>query len=111
MGYFYFDFRENAKQSIHGLLTSIVRQLSVKSDRCYDILSNLYSRHNAGSQQPSDQALKQCLVDMLCLPEQPVTYIIMDALDECPSMSGVVSPRDQVIKLVEELVELGVPTL
>jgi hypothetical protein len=111
MAYFYFDFRDNAKQGIHGFLTSIVRQLSAKSDRCYDILSDLYSRHDAGSRQPSVRVLKQCLIDMLCLPEQPVTYIIMDALDECPNTSGVVSPRDQVIQLVEELVELGVPTL
>jgi hypothetical protein len=111
MAYFYFDFRDNAKQGIHGLLTSIIRQLSTKSDRCHDILSNLYSRHDAGSQQPSDHVLKRCLVDMLHLPEQPVTYIIMDALDECLSTSGVVSPQDQVIELIEELVELGVPTL
>jgi hypothetical protein len=48
---------------------------------------------------------------MLRLPEQPVTYIIMDALDECPNSSGVVSPRDQVMELVEELVGLGLPTL
>jgi hypothetical protein len=111
MAYFYFDFRDNAKQGIHGLLTSILRQLSAKSDRCYDILSDLYSRHDAGSQQPSVHALKRCLMDMLCLPEQPVTYIIMDALDECPNTSGVVSPRDQVMELVEELVELDVQTL
>jgi hypothetical protein len=111
MAYFYFDFRDNAKQGIHGFLTSILRQLSAKSDRCYDILSDLYSRHDAGSQQPSDHELKRCLVDMLRLPEQPVTYVIMDALDECPNASGVVSPRDQVIELVEELVELGVPSL
>jgi hypothetical protein len=111
MAYFYFDFRDNAKQGIHGLLTSIIRQLSAKSDRCYDILSDMYSRHDAGSLQPSVHVLKRCLMDMLCLPEQPVTYIIIDALDECLSMSGVVSPRDQVIELVEELVKLGVPTL
>jgi hypothetical protein len=111
MAYFYFDFRDNAKQDIHGLLTSLLGQLSAKSDRCYDILSGLYSRHSAGSRQPSDHALKRCLMDMLCLPEQPVTYIIVDALDECPNTSGVVSPRDQVMDLVEELVELGLPTL
>jgi hypothetical protein len=111
MAYFYFDFRDNAKQGIHGLLTSLLGQLSAKSDSCYDILSDLYSRHNAGSRQPSDHVLKRCLMDMICLPEQPVTYIIIDALDECPNTSGVVSPRDQVMELVEELVKLGLPTL
>jgi hypothetical protein len=74
MAYFYFNFRDNAKQGIHGLLTSIVCQLSVKSDHCYDILSNLYSRHDTGSQQPSDHVLKQCLVDMLRLPDVMVRH-------------------------------------
>jgi ankyrin repeat protein len=40
-----------------------------------------------------------------------VTYIIVDALDECPNTSDVVSPRDQVLNLVEELANLSLPNL
>ena len=43
---------------------------------------------------------------MLQLPGQPATYIIVDAVDECPNTSGVVSPRKRVLELVEELVNL-----
>src|SRR5260221_702830 len=39
MAYFYCDFRDSKKQEVTGLLTSLVAQLSAKSDACYDILS------------------------------------------------------------------------
>jgi hypothetical protein len=111
MGYFYCDFRDIAKQDIPGLLTSLIGQLSAKSDLCYNILSDLYSRHNAGSLQPDDDALMQCLKDMLQLAGQPLIYIVVDALDECPNTSGVVSNRGRVLRFVEELVDLGLPNL
>ncbi|KAH9975109.1 hypothetical protein BGW80DRAFT_1458044 [Lactifluus volemus] len=87
--YYYFDFRDTAKQDIRGLLTSLLTQLSTKSDRCGSILSHLYSRHDSGSQQPGNDDLKQCLVEMLQLHDSPTIYIIVDALDECPNTSGV----------------------
>ncbi|KAH9975095.1 hypothetical protein BGW80DRAFT_1251273 [Lactifluus volemus] len=109
--YYYFDFRDTAGQGVRGLLTSLLTQLSTKSNRCGNILYDLYSRHGSGSQKPDNRVLKQCLVEMLQLPESPVTYIIMDALDECPNTSGVESPRDHVLKLVNELVSLRLTTL
>ena len=44
--------------------------------------------------------------DMLKLDGQPPIYIIIDALDECPNDSGVVSPRRRVLNQVEKLVVL-----
>jgi len=35
----------------------------------------------------------------------------MDAVDECPNTSGIPSPREQVVKLIKELVDLGLPNL
>jgi hypothetical protein len=111
MAYYYFDFRDSSKQGIRGLLTSLLSQLTAKSGHCSRILSDLYSSHNFGSSQPGDDELKQCLVEMLALPEHPLTYFIMDALDECPNTSGVKSPREQVLKFIEELVLLRLPAL
>ena len=109
--YYYFDFRSKAKQDLRGLLSSLVVQLCAKSDPCYQILLRLYSTHDNGSQLPDDEALVQCLKDMLMLPDQPVIYLVIDALDECPSTSGVVSPRDRVLEFVEDLVDLHLPNL
>jgi hypothetical protein len=111
VAYYYFDFRDTAKQDVRGLLSSLVAQLCAKSDLCYDILSDLYSKHDAGSQLPDDDALTQCLKDMLELPGQPPIYIIVDALDECPNSSGAPSPRELVLELIEDLVGLHLPNL
>ena len=109
--YYYFDFKNKAKQDLRGLLSSLVVQLCVKSDPCYEILLSLYSNHDNGSRLPDDNTLLQCLKDMLTLPYQPAIYFVVDALDECPSTSGVVSPRDWVLEVIEDLVDLHLPNL
>ena len=109
--YFYCDFRDSKKQEVTGLLASLVAQLSAKSDPCYHILSALYSEFDGGSQRPDDDALLGCFEKMLKTEGQPTIYIILDALDECPNDSGVKSPRDRVIELVEKLVDLNLPNV
>ena len=111
VAYYYFDFRDTAKQDVRGLLSSLVVQLCAKSDLCCDILSRLYSQHDAGLRLPDDDALRQCLKDMFKLPGQPPIYIVVDALDECPNSPGAPSPRELVLGLIEDLVELRLPNL
>jgi hypothetical protein len=111
MAYFYFDFRDTEKQHLRGLLSSLVFQLSAKSDPCYQILSRLYSDHAGGTQEPSEDTLWQCLVKMLEVPGQPEMYIIIDALDECPNISGMPTAREQVLEFLEHLVKLNLPNV
>ena len=111
MGYYYFDYKDIAKQDIRGLLTSLVAQLCAKSDLCHEVLSDLYLENNAGSQQPRNGALIKCLKEMLSVPEAPIGYIILDAIDECPNTSGFPTAREEVLDLVEELASLDLPNL
>ena len=111
VAYYYFDFRDTAKQDVRGLLSSLVVQLCAKSDLCYDILSDLYSKHDVGLRLPVDDSLAQCLKGMLELPGLPPIYIVIDALDECPDTSGAPSPRELVLDLIENLDELHLPNL
>jgi hypothetical protein len=111
MAKFYFDFRDVDKQNLRNLLPSLLIQLSARSDPCCDILSRLYSAHNRGVQKPSDRAMIECLKEMLTFEAQGPTYIIMDALDECPITSTIPSPREEVLALVDELVGLHLPNL
>jgi hypothetical protein len=111
MAYYYFDFRDAKKQDCHGLLTSLISQLSAESDPCYNVLAQLYSANNRGTRKPSISALKNCMTDMLSLPGQGPVYIIVDALDECPNFSGTPSAREKVLELIEELVELNLPNI
>ena len=48
---------------------------------------------------------------MLNLPGQGPTYIIADAIDECPDVSGTPSPREEVLELFEVLVDLDLSNL
>jgi hypothetical protein len=107
MAYFYFDFRDADKQNRRDLLPSLVTQLSSWSDRCFDKLYLLYLANKSGAQKPSEDALIQCLKEMVALPDQHPVYIILDALDECPNTSGMPSPREQVLDLLNELVDLS----
>jgi hypothetical protein len=111
MAYFYFDFRDVDKQKLSNVLPSLLIQLSSRSDACCDRLSKLYSAHDRGVQKPSDRAMVECLKEMLALEGQGPTYIILDALDECPVTSSIPSPREEVLDLVEDLVGLHLPDL
>ena len=111
LAYFYFDFRDVDKQNLRNLLPSLLFQLSARSDPCRDILSELYTAHDRGVQKPSHRTMVECLKEMLALEAQGPTYIIMDALDECPITSTILSPREEVVELVEELVGLHFPNL
>jgi hypothetical protein len=48
---------------------------------------------------------------MLTLPDQPPTYLIIDAVDESPNTPGIPSSREKVLQLVKELIELHLPNL
>src|SRR6266576_5116030 len=108
LAFFYCDFRDDQKKDRRELLSSLLVQLGEQSDAYSAILSKFYEAHRRGSQQShaSDSELANCLKDMLKLPGQATVHIIIDALDECPVTTGLPSPREKVLELIEELVNL-----
>jgi len=108
---YYYDFREDEKKDLRGLLSSILFQLCNQSDSYYDILSSFYSAHCDGAQSPGDDKLVRCLKDVLSLPGQAPVYLIVDALDECPNTSAISSSRLEVLTLLENLVNSQLPNL
>ncbi|KAH9178014.1 hypothetical protein EDB89DRAFT_2239731 [Lactarius sanguifluus] len=110
IAYFFFDFKDTGKQDSRALSSSLLVQLSSQSEQFYDVLLELYSSHEDGSKQPTDNSLLRCLKHMLVIGQVPI-YLIMDALDECPNDSGIPTPREMVLELVKELVELRRPNL
>jgi hypothetical protein len=112
LAYFYFDFRdEEKKQDIRNFVTSLLVQLSAYSSPCCKIISRIYSTHGKGTTQPSNGVLTNCLREMLSLAAQQPTYLIIDALDECPDSSGMPTPREDVLNLLEGLVRLRLPNM
>ena len=103
VGYYYFDYKDAAKRNVRGLLASLLFQLCDDSDRCQDILHQLFNMCRKGSERPSDAALARCLKTILELPGQLPIFITIDALDECPNTTGTPSPREEVLDFVEDL--------
>ena len=107
IAYYYFDYKDTSKRDIRGLLASLLFQLGRDSDSCWNALYQLYTACKDGSEQPSIAALSTCLGNMLKLPGQLPSFIILDALDECPSTTETPSAREKVLDFVEDLVGSG----
>ena len=105
LAFFYFDFRDDRKKELCGLLSSFLLQLYHQSDSYFNILSEFYLKHDKGLRTPSDGALAGCLMDLLKFPRQAPVYLIVDALDECPCPSAIRSPRAKVLSLIKDLVK------
>jgi hypothetical protein len=111
LAFFYCDFREEQKKDLRGLLSSLLVQLCHQSDSYCNLLSEFYLEHAEGSRHPSDDDLVRCLANLLKLRGHAPVYLIIDALDECPNTSAILSPRDDVLNLVEELMKSRFPNL
>jgi hypothetical protein len=109
LAFFYCDFREDQKMGRRGVLSSLLVQLGEQSDAYSTILSDFYVAHGHGSQHASENELLGCLKEMLKHPGQATVHIIIDALDECPTTAGSSRPREKVLELVKELVDIQIP--
>ena len=113
LGYFYCDFRdykEGSQKDLRGLLSSLLVQLGEESDAYWAILYDFYADPDRGSEAAIDEKLLGCLKNMLERSGQATVYIIIDAIDECPT-TDVPTPREKVLGFVEELVKLISPRL
>jgi hypothetical protein len=108
---FYYDFREDQKKGLRGLLSSVLIQLGHQSDSYCDILSQLYLEHDSGFKDPSDDALIRCLKRSLGLPRQASLFLIVDALDECLNTPAQSYPREKVLMLLKDLIDSKLPNL
>ncbi|KAI0293763.1 ankyrin repeat-containing domain protein, partial [Russula brevipes] len=107
IAYHYFDFKDATKCDFRGLLSSLLFQLADNSERCWGVLRALFSQCEDGVEPPSDTDLTRCLESMVQCSEKIPIYLLIDALDECPDISGTPSAREKVLKFVEDLVSLN----
>lgn len=100
--YFYFDFRDKSKQSVEGMLRSLLRQLSSYDTSLPKLVADLHRAHARQGHQPTQEAL----IDTLCSIAQETerTFIIIDALDECAEL-------DEALDLLLALTDASCATL
>jgi hypothetical protein len=79
--YFYFDFANNKKQTVANLLKSVIYQLIASERVIPDSAASLHSRCN-GLQEPNlDELVEVVLAEVSQIGR---TFLMVDALDECP---------------------------
>ena len=111
LAYYYIDFRDREKQSVRNFVTSILVQLLESSHPCSNIIHRLYLSHGSGLRQPSNDALTDCLKEMVTVATELPVFIIIDALDECSDTPGIQSPREAILNVVKDLAHLCHPNL
>jgi hypothetical protein len=115
--YFDFDFKDERKQSLSGLLASLVFQLATCSRACFDILTVARARtqkirdgmpnksHAGAHLHATDDLLIECVESMLRASSE--IFIIIDALDECPETTR----ETDYLPFLRKLVAFGIPGL
>jgi hypothetical protein len=104
VAFFYFSFNDTRKQQTENLLCSIIAQLTAQSRYFSKDMQKLYENYHFG--QPPLGALKITLRSIL--EQHGDKYIIIDALDECPSQEG---KRGQLCAMLREISKWDLPLL
>ena len=89
VAFFYFDFQDERKTNLDGLVRSLVQQLALQNTHGLQTLKDLYSHCLYGQTQPSRDELVTAFQKIS--RGFPEIYIIIDALDECAEIEGLLS--------------------
>lgn len=85
IAYYFFDFKDTAKQDVEGLLASLLMQVAGNFGSLPEPLLELFRRHQLRNPErptpPTTDELLGVLVGVLGL--QMTIFIVIDALDEC----------------------------
>ena len=84
--YFYFDFNETKKQTLEGMVRSLIDQLHSTCGNTSKILDSLFSSNGDGRRQPDCESLCEALLRMI--EQVKEVWIVIDALDECSTRKG-----------------------
>lgn len=86
---FFFDFNDSKKQTLDGMLRSLVFQLYHQSAGSLLHVNRLFLEHKEGGAQPSRDVLSN-ITDQI-LASFTSVYIVVDALDECTTRRELLS--------------------
>jgi hypothetical protein len=94
--YFYFDFRDRSKQTVEGMLRSVLRQLASYEASLPRSIAEIHRAHARQGHQPTQEALIDTLYSIAERTHR--TFIVIDALDECTEL-------DEALDLLLALVD------
>jgi len=101
--FFYFDTRDQAKQSYLGMISSLLSQVAsvFKSDFTLQQFNDLYATSNNG-QIHSSKDIENPLINILrVIPF--IFYVVLDAMDECQDKDKAFTLIDRLLKEVQNV--------
>ena len=96
--YFYFDFNDEGKQTLEGMVRSLMSQLYSKFGDTSEKLDSLFSSCEDGRRQPPRESLCKAFLHMI--EQVKEVWIILDALDECCTRKG---PTEGLLSWMREV--------
>ncbi|KLU92750.1 hypothetical protein MAPG_11652, partial [Magnaporthiopsis poae ATCC 64411] len=84
MAYFFFSFSDSKKQSVAGMLASLVKQLCASRPDTPERVKSLSEYKDKGG-RPETRTLEAALLATVC--GFSAVFIVVDALDECPILT------------------------
>ena len=107
IAYIYCDYREQRYQTVVNFVGAILRNLLKKRFSNYGVVSDgfqdAYKRHISLRTRPNLEEMTGLLLDEIVLHER--TYLVIDALDECPEGDGT---RQSFLRVLRDLQRLDV---
>lgn len=84
LAYYYFSFSDFQKQTVDGMLSSLIKQISARRPHIPQAVQSLGEYKNGGG-RPDTETLIEALI--ASMQGYSAVYIIVDALDECPMIN------------------------
>ena len=98
MFYFYFDTRDPHKTTYKGLILSLLANIGTHKNYDQSELHSLYEKKQQGQHQIPSKDMKIVVLNILGKCVSFVTYIVIDALDECQR-----EEKEEVVAFLKEL--------
>jgi hypothetical protein len=99
--YFYFDFTDTKKQTLEGVVRSLISQLYHTCKSAQEPLDALFSSFKDKNTQPSCESFCKVLKKMIERAEE--VWIVLDAIDECVERKG--GPTEGLLLWIRDLVK------
>lgn len=82
--YFFFDFNDPVKQTVEGMVRSLICQLAIASTEVPESLTKLFKKHRNSRSSESGMTTDDWIQALLSISQDlGECYAIVDALDEC----------------------------
>jgi hypothetical protein len=98
LAYLFCNYKSQVDQSIHGLLSALLKQLVQSRMDITAPVTHLYDHHSKKNSKPSRNEILTAL-STIC-SNYAAVYLVIDALDECSDQDGT---RSQLIEKLRDL--------